>query len=163
MAEKKKLEEQMNQFVSFVLHGEEYGVPILCVQEIIRYETLTRVPQSLPYVDGVLNLRGQVIPVINLRRKFELPEREPDKSTRIVVVEVQGRIMGMVVDEVSEVLQVNMDEIAPPPPMGTHLRTDFISGMAKMQDSLVILLEIDKILTTEESVILEQTAASAGE
>ncbi len=162
MADKKQLEGQINQYVSFVLHGEEYGVPILCVQEIIRYETLTRVPQSPDYVDGVLNLRGQVIPVVNLRKKFELPERERDRSTRIIVVEVQKRVMGMVVDEVSEVLQVDMEDIAPPPPMGTHLRTDYISGMAKINETLVILLEIDKILTSEESVILE-TASVAGE
>lgn len=162
MADKKQMEGQINQYVSFVLHGEEYGVPILCVQEIIRYETLTRVPQSPDYVDGVLNLRGQVIPVVNLRKKFELPERERDRSTRIIVVEVQKRVMGMVVDEVSEVLQVDMEDIAPPPPMGTHLRTDYISGMAKINETLVILLEIDKILTSEESVILE-TASVAGE
>ena len=161
MAEKKQIEGQTNQYVSFVLHGEEYGVPILCVQEIIRYETLTRVPQSPDYVDGVLNLRGQVIPVVNLRKKFELPARDRDKSTRIIVVEVMGRVMGMVVDEVSEVLQVDTEDIAPPPPMGTHLRTDYISGMAKINETLVILLEIDKILTTEESVVLDQAAASA--
>lgn len=161
MAEKKQMEGQTNQYVSFVLHGEEYGVPILCVQEIIRYETLTRVPQSPDYVDGVLNLRGQVIPVVNLRKKFELPARDRDKSTRIIVVEVMGRVMGMVVDEVSEVLQVDMEDIAPPPPMGTHLRTDYISGMAKINETLVILLEIDKILTTEESLVLDQAATSA--
>lgn len=161
MAEKKTMEGQTDQYVSFVLGGEEYGVPILCVQEIIRHETLTRVPQSPSFVDGVLNLRGQVIPVVNLRKKFELPVRERDKSTRIIVVEVKGRVMGMVVDEVSEVLQVNMEDIAPPPPMGTHLRTDYISGMAKINETLVILLEIDKILTTEESLILEETAVSS--
>jgi len=161
MADINQMQGQTNQYVSFVIHGEEYGVPILCVQEIIRYETLTRVPQSPSYVDGVLNLRGQVIPVINLRRKFELPERELDKSTRIIVVEVRSRVMGMVVDEVSEVLQVNKEDIAPPPPMGTHLRTDYISGMAKINETLVILLEIDKILTTEESMVLEQSAAAA--
>ena len=160
MSENKQNEGQTNQYVSFVLHGEEYGVPILCVQEIIRYETLTRVPQSPDYVDGVLNLRGQVIPVVNLRKKFELPAQDRDKSTRIIVVEVRGRVMGMVVDEVSEVLQVDMGNIAPPPPMGTHLRTDYISGMAKINETLVILLEIDKILTTEESVVLEQAASA---
>ncbi|MBI1389522.1 MAG: chemotaxis protein CheW [bacterium] len=158
MAEQSTHDIQINQFVSFVLHGEEYGVPILCVQEIIRYETLTRVPQSPIFVDGVLNLRGQVIPVINLRRKFGLPEQEIDKATRIVVVEVGGRVMGIVVDEVSEVLQVNPEDVSPAPPMGTQLKTDFITGMAKMNESLVILLDIDKILSSEEKVLVEEAA-----
>ena len=161
MTDNEKDNAQTNQYVSFVLCGEEYGIPILCVQEIIRYDTLTKIPQSPEYVVGVLNLRGQVIPVVNLRMKFGLEDRELDKSTRIIVVEVQGRIMGMVVDEVSEVLQIELDNISPPPPMGTQLRTDYISGMAKIKDTLVILLEIDKILTTEESVILEQASSSS--
>lgn len=160
MSEKKQSEQQPNQYVSFVLDGEEYGVPILTVQEIIRYETLTRVPQSPEFVDGVLNLRGQVIPVINLRRKFALSEREPDRSTRIIVVEIKDRVVGMVVDEVSEVLLVNPDDIAPPPPMGAKLRSDYISGMGKLNEGLVILLEIDKILSTEETVAAESVLES---
>lgn len=154
-------EKQQSQYVSFVLHREEYGVPILNVQEIIRYETLTRVPRSPDYVDGVLNLRGQVIPVVNLRKKFELPEKEIDKSTRIIVVEVKDRVIGMVVDEVSEVLPVDSADIAPPPPMGTHLKIDFISGMAKINNQLVILLDIHKVLTTEERMVVEQLADAA--
>ncbi|MBZ0255624.1 chemotaxis protein CheW [bacterium] len=150
---------QMNQYVSFVLQGEEYGVPILSVQEIIRHETLTRVPQSPEFVDGVLNLRGQVIPVINLRRKFGLPESEVDKATRIIVVELCDRVMGIVVDEVSEVLQVNPEDVSSTPPMGTQVRHDFISGMAKIGDTLVILLEIDKILNTEEKILAEEVVA----
>lgn len=159
MATESQQELQVNQFVSFVLNGEEYGVPILCVQEIIRYETLTRVPQSPEYVDGVLNLRGQVIPVINLRRKFGLPEAEVDKATRIIVVEVRERVMGIVVDEVSEVLQVNPEDVSAAPPMGASVRQEFISGMAKINDTLVILLEIDKILTTEEAIMAEEAVA----
>lgn len=152
---------QTNQFVSFVLNGEEYGVPILSVQEIIRYETVTRVPQSPPFVDGVLNLRGQVIPVINLRRKFAMEEKEADRSTRIIVVEVNDRVVGMVVDEVSEVLMVNDENIAPPPPMGTSLKTDYIRGMGKIDENLIILLDIDKILSLEEQSATENVAAMA--
>ena len=156
MAVTKKTGEHIDQYVSFVLQGEEYGVPILSVQEIIRYESLTRVPQSPEFVEGVLNLRGQVIPVINLRKKFGLVATELDKSTRIIVVEVKDRVVGLVVDEVSEVLQIQEDEIAPPPPMGTNVKVDFISGMGKVGDHLMILLDIDLILSTNESVLVEE-------
>lgn len=155
MNEEKSKEGQIQQYVSFVLAGEEYGVPILSVQEIIRYETVTRVPQSSEFIEGVLNLRGQVIPVVNLRKKFALEERELDNSTRIIVVEVQGRVVGMVVDEVSEVMQIDSDDIAPPPPLGTTVQADFISGMGKIEDKLIILLDIDRILTEEEANLVQ--------
>ncbi len=160
MSNQKQNESQMQQYVCFVVHGEEYGVPILCVQEIIRYETLTRVPQSPEFIDGVLNLRGQVIPVMNLRKKFGLPPRELDKSTRIIVVEVKKRVVGIVVDEVSEVLQISQDQIDPPPPMGTQVNANYISGMGKLEDHLVILLEIDKVLTQDEVAMMEGSVAS---
>ncbi len=158
MNNEKQGEDQLQQYVCFVLHGEEYGVPILSVQEIIRYETLTRVPQSPEFIDGVLNLRGQVIPVMNLRKKFGLPPRENDKSTRIIVVEVQKRVVGMVVDQVSEVLQINSEDIDPPPPMGTQVNASYISGMGKIDDQLVILLDIDKVLSSEEMSMIEGVA-----
>ena len=145
------------QYVSFVL-GKEYGIPILSVHEIIRYKTLTKIPQSAEFVDGVLNLRGQVIPVVNLRKKFGLQECEDNKSTRIIVVDVGSRITGIVVDEVSEVIQVGADNISPPPPMGTTVDTDFISGMGKLENSLIILLDINKVLTTDEKISMEEMA-----
>lgn len=157
MNDEKVREEQMKQYVSFVLEGEEYGVPILSVQEIIRYETVTRVPQSANFIEGVLNLRGQVIPVVNLRMKFGLEHRDKSKSTRIIVVEVSGRVVGMIVDEVSEVLQIKTESIAPPPPMGTTVNSEFISGMGKMDEKLIILLDIDRILTEEEKSLVQQT------
>ncbi len=156
MTETKQSESQIQQYVSFVLHGEEYGVPILSVHEIIRYTTLTRVPQSPEFIEGVLNLRGQVIPVVNLRDKFGLPEQETDRSTRIMVVEVKGRVIGMVVDEVSEVMQIHSEDISPPPPMGTSVNTDFISGMGKVGDKLMIILDINKILSAEEQRMMEE-------
>ena len=147
---------QTDQYVGFVLQEEEYGVPILCVHEIIRYETLTRIPQTPIYIDGVLNLRGQVIPVINLRKKFGLPDQEIDRSTRIMVVDLGDRVVGMVVDAVSEVLLIGESEISPPPPMGTQVKADFISGMGKVGDHLMILLDLDKILSAEEKILQEE-------
>lgn len=156
MAHENVKEEQIKQFVSFVLEGEEYGVPILSVQEIIRFETVTRVPQSSDFIEGVLNLRGQVIPVVNLRKKFNLPEREKDSSTRIIVVEVSDKVVGMVVDEVSEVLQIPIENIAPPPPVGTNVDIQFISGMGKLDDKLIILVDIDRILSEKEQALVQQ-------
>lgn len=144
------------QYVSFILAEEEYGVPILKVQEIIRYTELTRVPHSSEYVEGVLNLRGRVIPVIDLRKRFNLPQVERDKNTRIVVVEVEERTVGIIVDGVREVLQVNRKDIEPAPPLGSRVKAEFIEGMAKVDDRLMILLQIDKILSSEEMVALDE-------
>jgi len=145
------------QYVSFILAGEEYGVSILKVQEIIRFTKLTRVPHASEFVEGVLNLRGRVIPVIDLRKRFNLPgQQERDRNARIVVVEVDGKTVGMIVDGVSEVLQVSQKDIEPPPPLGAKVRVDFIEGMAKVGERLMILLEIDKILSTEEKAALDE-------
>lgn len=148
------------QYVSFILAGEEYGVSILKVQEIIRFTKLTRVPHASDFVEGVLNLRGRVIPVIDLRKRFHLEEQEErDRNSRIVVVEVGGKIVGMIVDGVSEVLQVSQKDIEPPPPLGSRVRTDFIEGMAKVGERLMILLDIDKILTSEEKAALDEVTS----
>ena len=135
------------QYVSFTLHGEEYGVSILGVHEIIRYQELTRVPQSPVFVEGVLNLRGQVIPVVNLRKKFGLPESEPTNSTRIMVVDLDGKTIGMVVDEVKEVQLIESESISEAPPMGTTVNTEFILCIAKLEDHLKILLDVNKVLS----------------
>lgn len=147
------------QYVSFMLVGEEYGVPITQVQEIIRYESLTRVPQSSEFVRGVLNLRGRVMPVIDLRRKFNLADTEADRSTRIIVVDVEGSSMGMIVDQVSEVITIDPQKIEPAPELGTKVKTDYIRGMGKLEDRLVILLDIDKVLTAAETA---EVSAAAG-
>ncbi len=160
MTETRIADDQYLQYVSFVLDGEEYGVPILNVKEIIRYESLTRLPQSPEFIEGVLNLRGQVIPVVNLRTKFELIQHEADRNTRIIVVEVKDRTVGMVVDQVSEVLMISSNQIAPPPPMGTKLNTEFISGMGKMDEKLIILLDIDRILSLDETNLLQEAVAA---
>jgi len=146
------------QYVSFILADEEYAVPILKVQEIIRFTKLTRVPKSSEFVEGVLNLRGRVIPVIDLRKRFGLPSAEKDRNSRIVVVEVDNRTVGMTVDGVSEVLQINQSDIEPPPPLGARVRTDFIEGMGKVGDRLMILLDIDRILSAEEKGALDEIA-----
>ncbi len=144
------------QLVTFTLGNEEYAVDILKVQEINRMKEITRVPNSPQYVEGVINLRGKVIPVVNLRKKFGLAERENDEQSRIMIMDIQGITMGLVVDSVSEVLRVPSGIVEPTPPMASNISTEFIKGIAKLEDRLIILLDMDRLLgRAEEAVMIE--------
>lgn len=134
------------QLVTFTLGSEEYAVDILRVQEINRMISITMVPNSPSYMEGVINLRGKVIPVINLRKKFEIVEKEDTESSRIMIVDLHGVTKGIIVDAVSEVLRVPAGIVEPPPPMATNITTTFINGIAKLEDRLIILLDIDKLI-----------------
>ena len=140
------------QLVSFHIGGEEFGLDILRVQEIIRVQQLTRVPNSPDYVDGVINLRGKVIPVIALRRRFGLEERPHDKETRIVVTEVQGTVLGFIVDSVSEVLRMPSETVEPPPRLG-KVEREYVSGVGKLDDRLLILLDIDRLMSDSDAAL----------
>ncbi len=139
------------KYLTFKLAGEEYGVEILKVREINGLIAITVVPQMPVFMKGVINLRGNVIPVIDLRLKFGLCEAEYDDQTCIIVVDV-GREIGILVDAVSEVLDINGENVEPPPDLGSAVDTSFILGMGKVGDAVKILLDIDRVLTTEESV-----------
>ena len=141
--------EHLLQIVSFKIGNEEFGLDILRVQEIIRLQELTRVPNSPDFVDGVINLRGKVIPVIALRKRFGLPEQDHDKQTRIVVLEVQNMVLGFIVDSVSEVLRIPASTIAPPPRLG-KIEREFVSGVGKLENRLLILLDVDRIMGVPE-------------
>jgi len=145
--------QELLQLVSFNLDNEEYGLEILSVQEIIRMQGLTRVPNSPSFVDGVINLRGKVIPVIALRKRFGLAARPNDKQTRIVVTEIGGAIVGFVVDSVSEVLRIPASTIEPAPRLGS-VNQEFVAGVAKLEGRLLILLDVERIMTEEESTAL---------
>lgn len=149
------------KFLIFVLGREDYGIDILKVKEIIGMMTITYIPQTPAYVKGVINLRGKVIPVIDLRLRFGLPETEHTDRTCIIVVEIDNGVrhllMGIVVDAVSEVLNIKNEEIEETPSFGTRLRTEFISGMAKKEGGVKILLNIDRVLTEEELKLLDGT------
>jgi purine-binding chemotaxis protein CheW len=142
---------ELLQLVSFQVGHEEFGMDILKVQEIIRAQELTRVPNLPEFVDGIINLRGRVIPVIGLRKCFGLDARQEDKDRRIVVVEVNGMILGFVVDAVSEVLRVSQDTIEPPPKLG-KVERDYISGIAKLDARLLLLLDLDRLMTQAEQM-----------
>lgn len=134
------------QLVVFELGAELYGVEISRVHEIIRLQTITRVPRSPSFVEGVINLRGRVIPVVDLRRRFGLPTAEHTRATRIVVVEIGDQVVGVIVDAVSEVLHVSDATIEPPSPVVTGVESDYIHGIAKLPERLVILLDLDRVL-----------------
>lgn len=155
LSDKKKSSGDLLQLVSFQLGNEEFGIDILIVQEINRMLEITKVPKSPDYVDGVINLRGRVIPVINLRKRFGLPEKQRDKQSRIVVVNISNRVVGMVVDAVSEVLRLPANTIEPPPPMVSGIESEFINGVGKIGDKLLILLDLNKLLSVKEQKILD--------
>jgi len=146
------------QLVVFELGAELYGVEIARVHEIIRLQTVTRVPRAPAFVEGVINLRGKVIPVVDLRRRFGLPSAEHTRSTRIVVVEIGDQVVGIVVDSVSEVLRVNTATVEPPSPVVAGIDSEYLHGIAKLTDRLVILLDLDRVLARDERRALEATA-----
>lgn len=148
-----------NQFLTFTLGDEEYGVDILKVQEIKGYSFITRVPRTPEFVRGVLNLRGTIVPVIDLRAKFGLERREYDQFTVIVVVVVQGRAMGLITDSVSDVLNLPHGDITETPEFSNRLDTKFISGMGRAGDKLIILLDVEKLLSTDEMQVVEAAPA----
>ena len=146
------------QLVTFTLGQEEYAVDILKVQEINRMKEITRVPNSPSYVEGVINLRGKVIPVVDLRKKFDLVEKENDEQSRIMIMDIQGITMGLVVDSVSEVLRIPSNTVEPTPPMASNISAEFIKGIAKLEDRLIILLDMDRLLgKTDETAMIEHT------
>lgn len=145
------------QLVSFHIGGEEFGLDILRVQEIIRVQQLTRVPNSPDFVDGVINLRGKVIPVIALRKRFGLENLAHDKQTRIVVVEVRGTVLGFIVDSASEVLRIPANTVEPPPRLG-KVEREYISGVGKLDNRLLILLDVDRLMAEGAEVELAQAA-----
>ncbi len=145
--------EELLQLVSFTIGEEEFGVDILKVQEINRMLDVTRVPNAPEYVDGVINLRGKVIPIIDLRRRFGMERKEHDKNTRIVVVELSGKVVGFVVDAVSEVLRIPKSVTEPPPSIAAGIEAAYMTAVGKLEDRLLILLDLEKVLSSEDTAV----------
>jgi purine-binding chemotaxis protein CheW len=142
---------ELIQLVSFNLDQEEYGVDVLKVREIIRMPTVTRVPNTPHYVDGVINLRGKVIPIISMRKKFGLLEVDNDKQTRIMVMDVDGELMGFIVDAVSEVIRISGSEIQPSPAVvASGIDQECIAGVINQTDRLLVLLDLEKMFSQDE-------------
>lgn len=148
--------DELLQLVTLTLGEEEYAVDILKVQEINRMKEITRVPNAPAYVEGVINLRGKVIPVVNLRAKFGLMEKEKDDRSRIMIMDIQGITMGLMVDSVSEVLRIPTSIVEPTPPMASNISSEFIRGIAKLEERLIILLDMDRLLgKTDDTALLQ--------
>jgi purine-binding chemotaxis protein CheW len=151
-----------SQYLTFVLGKETFAVGILIIKEILEYEEPTDVPMMPAFVRGVVNLRGTVVPVIDLSARFGRPSAAVTKRTCIVIIETAlnevRQVLGVVVDAVNEVLEIAATDIEPPPNFGTSIRTDFIQGMGKVRDKFVIILKVDSVLSTDE---MEQLAGAA--
>ena len=142
------------QLVSFVIENEEFGIDILKVQEIIRPVKITRVPNAPAFVEGVINLRGRIVPVVDLRKRFGLPERAQDPHTRIIVVELVDKVVGFMMDAVKEVIRVDRSVIEPPPDLAIGIDTHYIKGVVRLEDRLLILLELEEMLSADEKKTL---------
>jgi purine-binding chemotaxis protein CheW len=149
------------QIITFKVGKEEFSVSIHKVQEIIRVSDITKIPNSPAVMDGVINLRGKVIAVIDSRKRFGLPVAERTSATRVIVVNSGTKTVGLIVDSVTEVLQLPMNTVEPPPEIIGGIDSDYIDGVGKYDDRLVILLDLDKVLTFKGNERLDETAAVA--
>jgi len=142
---------ELIQLVSFNLDQEEYGVEVLKVREIIRMNTITHMPNTPHYVEGIINLRGKVIPIVSMRKKFGLMEAENNSHTRIMIMDIAGELMGFIVDSVSEVIRISGTEIQPSPSVaGGGIDQDCIAGVINLSERLLVLLDLDRMFSQEE-------------
>ncbi|MEO8621161.1 MAG: chemotaxis protein CheW [bacterium] len=150
--------ERCGKFLTFFLHGEEYGLEILKVHEIIGMLPITRIPQAPEYIRGVINLRGKVIPIMDLRTRFSMPALDTEEGC-IIVAQIRGLQIGMVVDKVSEVCNISPDEVEDMPSFGAGVHTEFLLGLAKQGSRVKLLLDIDRVLTLTEVTAAQAVAA----
>ncbi|WP_334109540.1 chemotaxis protein CheW [Thermodesulfitimonas autotrophica] len=160
MAQKAEVTGREEQIVVFKLAEQTYGVDIGAVAEIIRMESITRVPRAPEFVEGVINLRGRIIPVIDLRKRFGLPEGEQTRQSRIIIVEIGGMTIGMIVDAVLEVLRIAAETIEPPPAVVDGVDVAYLRGIALWEERMIILLNLQKILYEKEREALEEAEAT---
>ena len=154
------MENSGGKYLTFILAKEEYGIPILKVREIIKLLDITSIPRTPGYIKGVINLRGKIIPIMDLRLKFGLEEKEYNERTCIIVVEIavndSRKLMGLIVDTVSEVVNLTTDQIEPPPEYGYQNNQAYLVGVGKVKDRVILLLDIEQILNREESILLKE-------
>jgi purine-binding chemotaxis protein CheW len=147
------------EFLAFTLGREEYGIDILRVQEIRGYEPVTRIANAPEFIKGVVNLRGIIVPVVDMRIKFNLGTPTYDAFTVVIILNIVGRIVGMVVDSVSDVTTLSADQIRPAPQMGTALDTDYLIGLGTLDERMLILVDIEKLMSSADMGLIERLAA----
>ena len=152
---------QANEFLTFTLGAEEYGVDILKVQEIRGYDTVTKIPDAPDYIKGVINLRGTIVPVLDLRLKFRLEKAEYNGFTVMIILNVARRVVGIVVDSVSDVIQLSAEQMRPAPELGGSVEAKFINGIGALDHRMLILMDIEKLLRAPELALLPAAGDSA--
>ena len=145
--------------LSFRLGSEEYGVDILKVQEIRGQDPVTRIAQAPDFIQGVVNLRGVIVPIVDLRRRFNFAPRESDQFTVVIVLNIASRVIGMVVDSVSEVVRLGPGEIRPAPPMGSAFDAEVLLGLGTIDERMLILLDIERLMSSDELGLIDRLAA----
>jgi purine-binding chemotaxis protein CheW len=148
-------QESNNEFLSFKLGNEEYGIDILRVQEIRGYEAVTRIANAPEFIKGVINLRGIIIPIIDMRIKFNLGKPVYDQFTVVIILNINDRVMGIVVDSVSDVVTLTQEQIKPAPDMGTSFSSNYLMGLATIEDRMIILADISKLMTSKEMGLID--------
>ena len=144
-----ELEDSTN-LVTFRLGSGEYAIDIMQAKEIIKMEKITLIPNAPDFVEGVINLRGNIIPIIDLKKRFNLEETEGDKNTGIIIVKIEDVDMGIIIDSISKVVSISNSDIQPPPPMLSGIGQKYIKGVGKLEDKLLVVLDLEKLFTTDE-------------
>jgi len=147
------------EFLAFTLGKEEYGIHILKVQELRGYETPTRIANAPDFIKGVVNLRGIIVPIVDMRIKFNLGTPTYDQFTVVIILNIGGRVVGMVVDSVSDVITLSPEQVKPAPEMGTALNTDYLIGLGTLDERMLILVDIDRLMSSEEMGLIDKVAA----
>ncbi len=149
----------MNEFLAFTLGREEYGIDILKVQEIRGYESVTRIANAPEFIKGVVNLRGTIVPIVDMRIKFNLGTPVYDQFTVVIILNIAGRVVGMVVDSVSDVTTLSPEQIRPAPEMGTVFNTNYLIGLGTLDERMLILVDIDKLMSSSDMGLIDTLAA----
>jgi len=150
---------EVREVLAFKLGKEEYGIDILAVQEIRGYEAVTRIANAPDYIKGVINLRGIIVPIVDLRLKFHLGDPRYDAFTVVIIVNIAGRIAGVVVDGVSDVVMLAPEQIKPAPDMGSDLHTEYLTGLATLEQRMLILIDIVKLMSSSDMMLTDKAAA----
>ncbi len=146
---------QSGEFLTFALGNEEYGIDILKVQEIRGYDAVTRIANTPPYIKGVMNLRGTIVPIVDLRIRFKLGEPSYDQFTVVIILNLHGRTMGVVVDGVSDVIALTTEQIRPAPDFGATVDTRYLTGLGAIEERMLILLDIEKLMTSGDLALID--------